>query len=478
MDELDQLDLVNYMKRFLLLAGKLSLKVIITSRPRDDIISLTKQSTVLNIPRVEINRDIRRYLNERLERTFLRYMKEEITKALCPQTEIMFLFVRLVVDDLELGSRTKKDVYAKLKNLPTSLTNLYEQSLEKLEGEPGKLGDSLLIYTGDEVRSVCFPLIEILENERVQVVHTSVSEFIRQLGRRLGQIRSGKSLFCDGEPGAQKCLIPYFQSEVARACLSYLSVPPEDLDQPPNRDFRDFRTYAVSNWQHHSRQAGSQSENLQEEREMTLKQVTITEHIATRDTVSESLEDYAWIRNPRSWERHLDYERETVQRQILAFKSLVESRYQWKSWILDAAEHDLLFKVYFGLRLPTSRPPSPLHVLAYYGLHHLAAALFEPTAQLGTAYIDPKPWILEKDGMGGTPLHVAAERASPFLKLLLLYQPSESINNRDAESRTSIHRAVGAGNTHSVQLLGAAGADIGLVDNMGRTALHLDASNR
>ena len=88
MDELVQLDLLTHMKRFLLLAGKLSLKVVITSRPRGDVISLTKQYTVLDIPRVEVNRDIRKYLNERLEQTILRGMKEEITEALCSQTEV------------------------------------------------------------------------------------------------------------------------------------------------------------------------------------------------------------------------------------------------------------------------------------------------------------------------------------------------------------------------------------------------------
>ncbi|KAJ5701489.1 hypothetical protein N7488_009037 [Penicillium malachiteum] len=278
-----------------------NIKVLMTSRPIARL-ETSLRSSMISIPQIRLEErmvdlDIAAYVQYRLRKSSI--AKEHwsvIEEAIPGRANGMFLYAKISMDAfLEPGA----DVQEVLQALPMDLNTMYNELLQehsRRSNVPFEL--QLLIlqfvthatrplrlleiaemmntrYSGsnrtlkeskDLVRAACGPLLEILPDETVSVIHHSFTEFLK------GYTRSkppGSSEYPTLEAGPTN-------SQLASACLSYLRagcLENLDLNNPANggweekkREFRlqfPFLEYASNNWYTHAHRAETSGENMQ-----------------------------------------------------------------------------------------------------------------------------------------------------------------------------------------------------------------------
>ncbi len=196
--------------------GPKSTKLIITSRPVPHLVDGLRGPPfgLIRLTKRAVESDIGTYIEQRLVQQEQRPLTEEqqvrIKETICQKAEGLFLYARLMLDQFMEQSATSVDRH--LQGLPESLEEMYVNLLHEHATRSGaglpfqswllswvthstrplrvtELA-TLVLSTPDQaglrndqdaksmVRTACGPLLEILENETVQIIHHSFTEFL------------------------------------------------------------------------------------------------------------------------------------------------------------------------------------------------------------------------------------------------------------------------------------------------------------
>ncbi|KAL5602094.1 hypothetical protein FOBRF1_009627 [Fusarium oxysporum] len=230
-----------------------TLKLLMTSRPSRTLQSTLRDSSIVHISLQQrlVDVDIHSYLNHRFDNASTlehhREAKKDLINMVAEKSEGLFLYAKLTMDQVEESLQTDaalniKDLEA---SLPVGLEQTYTSMLAKQRGEPGVTTDvqvlilEAVIHASRPLRlnelasllkcvrpdttepsafksliaTSCGPLIEILEDETLQVIHHSFTEFLR------GDTRSASTVGASDFP-----IIDSLQAHkhMAMNCLVYL----------------------------------------------------------------------------------------------------------------------------------------------------------------------------------------------------------------------------------------------------------------
>ncbi|KAH9210814.1 putative ankyrin repeat domain protein [Leptodontidium sp. 2 PMI_412] len=192
-----------------------SIKLIMTSRPLPHLQTVLKSPFIANIRLSghRVKMDITTYITHRLSTQKERSLSVEdqcvVKDVICQKADNLFLYARLMLDELFQQSTP---VLAHLQRLPSSLEDMYVNLLHEHSSRSGASlhfqslllscvahasrplrvtelaalinshGDRVGLNASQEaklmVRTSCGPLLEILNDETVQVIHHSFTEFL------------------------------------------------------------------------------------------------------------------------------------------------------------------------------------------------------------------------------------------------------------------------------------------------------------
>ncbi|KAG5767093.1 hypothetical protein H9Q72_004876 [Fusarium xylarioides] len=230
-----------------------TLKLLMTSRPSRTLQSTLRDSSIVHISLQQrlVDVDIHSYLNHRFDNapTLERHReaKKDLINMVAEKSQGLFLYAKLTMDQVEdsLQSDAALNIEDLEASLPVGLEQTYTSMLEKQRAEPGVTTDvqvltlEAVIHASRPLRlnelasllkcvrpditqpsafksliaTSCGPLIEILEDETLQVIHHSFTEFLR------GDTRSASTVGASDFP-----IIDSLQAHkhMAMNCLIYL----------------------------------------------------------------------------------------------------------------------------------------------------------------------------------------------------------------------------------------------------------------
>ncbi|KAF5514408.1 Ankyrin-2 [Colletotrichum fructicola] len=304
-DALDEMDQTEQTQSFLKTLAELGqssyskLKIVMTSRPLAIIEKPLRNAKFVSIRLEEdkVDRDIAVYVQDRLSTSSI---PEEyhvvIQRAVPGNANGLFLYAKLAIDSF---LRPEASIQQVLKNLPSNLDIMYRDILQEHATRSGMSQDIQILVmqwvthagrplrlleiaeiinttqgsktslnlkdTKELVRAACGPLLEILPNETICVVHHSLTEFLT------GSTTDPKTRnFPILEYGAtHNLLAAQCLSYLLSRCLDEVQLQPRKLSFRPahecpavvNHDKRwlaaPFLKYAALNWHHHVRKAES-----------------------------------------------------------------------------------------------------------------------------------------------------------------------------------------------------------------------------
>ncbi|KAF5664455.1 hypothetical protein FHETE_7046 [Fusarium heterosporum] len=299
-----------------------SLKFLMTSRPKQYLQSTLRDSSIVHISLQQrlVDADILSYLKHRFELALNsqrhRDLKQDIIEMVTRKSQGLFLYAKLTMDQVEdsLLSDGPIEVATLESSLPLGLEQTYTSMLAKQRREQGITVDVQVIVLEavthssrplrlSEVSSLvrcvrpdiiepssskrliatsCGPLIEILEDETLQVIHHSFTEFLRGDTRNAAAVVASDFPIIDSVQAHKhmtfNCL-QYLQSgallleaEKSGAVEIDASItfePPKHLVDPHEKFYKPadnndpfeyrqarlahpFLNYAVENWSYHA----------------------------------------------------------------------------------------------------------------------------------------------------------------------------------------------------------------------------------
>ena len=297
-------------------------KVMMTSRPKQYLQRALKDPQVIHVSLEEdlVKRDISVFVSHRAAQfgrdSVDRKTQEFIKDTVCERSRGLFLYARLMLDQVDQSIEEKDHSEASIREmvakLPVGLEEMYNrllfdhaaltsihQSIQILilqlvthSARPMRLieiakaleANPHIEKTGrdskDVVRTACGPLLEIMEDEMVQILHHSFTEFLLD-ARRIDHSTNEAPQFPVIEPATA-------HRDIAVACLARLQAGafdayPKDDDlemtevaaarfpgRSPARDF-DFRAiflqyplvdYAARKWPYHVKHYDVEDQNF------------------------------------------------------------------------------------------------------------------------------------------------------------------------------------------------------------------------
>lgn len=310
LDELDSEKTNDFLRRLVDLGQTCPdvVKVLMTSRPLPQIQNVLNTPSVLQV-RLEdrqTNKDISLFIQHRLREVHhvSEAAKDTIRRAVEDRVHPSFLYARLVLNDLlDEHKRSSVDIASAenaLLTLPSSMEDMYSQMLHdhsQVAGVPQKRQMLILqlathasrplrlleiatvldfLDMGDDgskhgdtknlTRMSCGPLLEILEDETVSIIHHSFTEFLSDKGRKQ---YTGSFPVIDSTKTHEL---------LALVCVRYLLSGPLSSWEirnspgiygdatPPSQQTLQFHhpflAYALANWDYHVRQLKELSEPL------------------------------------------------------------------------------------------------------------------------------------------------------------------------------------------------------------------------
>ncbi|KAF5601812.1 serine threonine phosphatase 6 regulatory ankyrin repeat subunit C [Fusarium subglutinans] len=261
-----------------------SVKVLLTSRPTSSIEAVMRGTRFLHIRMDEkaVDVDISSYVRYCLSGTSLSERDQRLVKEAVPgRANGLFLYAKLAMKSF---LDPEADIHEAIRKLPLDLDAMYIGILREHARRSGvpentqvlilqwvthatrplrllELADMLKTVEGsrfpdslkenkDLVRAACGPLIEVLPDETVSVVHHSLTEFL---------VGTSRTVHTPAYPILDSSPTHY---DLALACLRYICAgclqdetltPSETIDREHNRnlDF-PFASYAIKNWHAHA----------------------------------------------------------------------------------------------------------------------------------------------------------------------------------------------------------------------------------
>ncbi|CAG9983012.1 unnamed protein product [Clonostachys byssicola] len=294
-DALDEMDQGN--DTFLQALGSLGqfmpakVKVLITSRPVPSVEGPLRKTSGLHVRLQEnlVDLDISNYVDLMLAKSSIPEGDWKVIREAVPgRANGLFLYAKLAMDAfLEPGA----DIKSVIGQLPVDLNALYTDLLNEHAKRSGvdprvqhlilqvvthatrplrllQLTDLVMVANPDEnartvkdtkslIRAACGPLLEILADETVSVIHHSFTEYLK--GTTRARDSSGYPVLSIGTTHAQLALacLHYLQS----GCLDESEDAEEDnssnesTQRLQSRLKYPFLEYAAHNWYHHARQS-------------------------------------------------------------------------------------------------------------------------------------------------------------------------------------------------------------------------------
>lgn len=195
-----------------------SVKLFMTSRPKQYLQSALRDASIVHISLEDdlVGKDIALFITYRLKDVLSgdqnRQLRASLESTICRRSRGLFLYARLLVDQIipKLKATGQLDVQKLARNLPVGLEDMYNSMLhgntqsQKIETAVqvfllefvthssralrlNELANILASVFAPEklpgtpknvARTACAPLLEILEDETVQVIHHSLTEFL------------------------------------------------------------------------------------------------------------------------------------------------------------------------------------------------------------------------------------------------------------------------------------------------------------
>ncbi|TEY41047.1 hypothetical protein BOTCAL_0405g00050 [Botryotinia calthae] len=436
-----------------------NLQLFITSRPLDHIEELVCHEDSPPYIRLQLSsvidqskEDIRLYINQRIKksRRKLPVNMSPVVKELIAKCNGMILYARLMLDILERVPGNENLLLEELKKLPNDLAELYANLLGEIKSPdlaikafrwlvtcktPPTVDGLYGVYTisGGQENNIgterfksfliekCFPLIEILEDETVRLVHTTVAEFLK--GDSIGESYTKCPDLFLVKPGEG-------HQFVALICVKCLQ-----LSQPDIRPLQNLYEYSVLEWEAHSKLGEDQIVDCDTDREMLISFCTGPRFHVWLD-MRAKLDDRFKIYFA------LDYKRTyPTALHIVIFFDL---------WFLG--EHFLcqgtLRQKMLNARDATDS--TPLHLAASQGQPRIVHALLEAEARTGI-----------KDMNDSFPLHRAVRRGDPETLTELVGRYNEiDLQARDKYKLTPLHIACQLGWDECAKILIKRGASV------------------
>ncbi|RDW87374.1 ankyrin-1 [Coleophoma crateriformis] len=194
-----------------------SLKLIMTSRPRQDLQSSLRDTSIVHISLEDdlVGKDIRLYVSYRLKNHIpqddQQDLRESLVSIILKRSSGLFIYARLLLDQIipSLGS-AQLDIEGLVKTIPVGLEQMYNTMLFQ-QANSLKVNIQIQVFILDLAthssralrinelacilafafpssmmlggpkliaRSACAPLLEISEDQTVQVIHHSFTEFL------------------------------------------------------------------------------------------------------------------------------------------------------------------------------------------------------------------------------------------------------------------------------------------------------------
>ncbi|GLI72424.1 hypothetical protein PoHVEF18_000600 [Penicillium ochrochloron] len=274
-----------------------SLKVLILSRPVVAVESVLRPFSVpfIRLEESLVDMDIAMYVQHRLRNSSV---PEEfwnlITEAVPGRANGLFLYARLSMDAFLKPGADAQDVlkrlpadlnvmyndllreHAKRSNVPDDLQLLILQSIthatrplrllelaELIKATHAPVGNCSLKEIKELVRAACGPLLQVLHDETVSVVHHSFTEFLKGFTRSTAHDSSTYPILETGPTNQRlaKACLDYLTS----GCLDNLEIKKRKKDHEfffPKKDQQSgirlqfpFLEYAATNWYIHTRRA-------------------------------------------------------------------------------------------------------------------------------------------------------------------------------------------------------------------------------
>ncbi|KAG9233790.1 ankyrin repeat-containing domain protein [Amylocarpus encephaloides] len=423
-----------------------AIKIMITSRPKQYLQSGLRDTSIIHISLENdlISKEISLFLEYRLKKVLpqddQKRFLESLATTISERSRGLFLYARLLIDQITPILTSKEvDVERLTNNLPVGLEEMYNSMLEKQAASLSidiriqvfllelvthssralRLNELASILASNFpasmiqgspkviARSACAPLLEVLEDETVQVIHHSFTEFLISADRAISNEPNRRAQFPVLDPdNVHKRLtivcLDYLTSGTLRVpkpivIQSVYSKPSNPDDKKESQyDYQEaklghpFLEYAVGNWAFHASKFDREDEDF-------LRSITN-------------------FLNP----------------ECVDFEQWVELE-----WAKGAG---------FS-RSRKNRMPAPLHIAAFAGLTTYARMLL--TTDLS---VDPL------DALKRTPLHWACSRGHHSMASILL----ESGAVPDVEDRRGvkpIHEAARKNHSSIVKMLLDAGVD-------------------
>ncbi|KUI70689.1 Serine/threonine-protein phosphatase 6 regulatory ankyrin repeat subunit B [Cytospora mali] len=448
-----------------------NLQIVITGRPTqklrpvyDDSLCIQLQlSTVVG----KLDKDIERYILSRIQNEDSVFPAEmsRVVDILKSRSSGMILYARLMLDILQNKVGTEDDLLEEMEKLPKTLTTLYADRLKNIPDKKfaRRILEWLVIcrrpFTVDGLRGVdiidraiwpterfdldkakppkdlgknscgrdlfstyrladLLPLIEILEDKTVRLVHATVSQFL------LGEEVEEDGVQC---PDAFRVRLADSHKHITITCVAYLRWNLNADNRTILRgvlDNEDLHEYAVLEWPDHCKK--SEAQIMDKERERTV---------------------------------------------IMAFFGRDDV---FQAWLTARVELDSLFRARFGLFGRHFVLPQPLHVAVFFNIWRFGRTLLTDTninardatgstalhIAAGQGYPEIVQELLEQgarmdiaDHSGAYPLHSAVRRGNHETLAQLADTDQANINVPDKYKFTPMHMACQLGWTQCVAIL-------------------------
>jgi ankyrin repeat protein len=432
-----------------------SVKILMTSRPKQYLQGILRDTSIVHISLEQdlVGKDITVFVLHRLRGALQdddqEQLREALVSTICARSRGLFLYARLLLDQIipALQLMQRLDIEELASSLPVGLEDMYNsmlfQQAESLNVEtsiqvfllecvthsarPLRLNElasiaacvfpppTILGTPKAIVRSACAPLLEIMEDETVQVIHHSFTEFLINAERATTSSLSVKRQFpvLDTKEAHRKLTI---------TCLNYLQSGA--LKRNKKRAQRDTEEEPRSR----CAKCGEGSCDCNKDEDCYDYQAARLQY----PFLEYAVENWAYHAS------HYDVVDEDLFRSINSFSDSISD--DFRTWLSLKWNNTGQFPV-------GNQRPSALHIAAYTG-----------QAKYATMLLRKGQSVHALDVEGRTPLHWACRRNHPKMVGFLL----ENGANPDAEDSRGvkpIHEAAKKNYAAIVGMLLEAGVD-------------------
>ncbi|PMD29241.1 ankyrin [Hyaloscypha variabilis F] len=429
-----------------------AVKLLMTSRPKQYLQSSLRDTSIVHISLEDdlVGKDIALFLSYRLK-NFLPgddkcEFRESLVSAIAERANGLFLYARLLLDQIipSLGSE-QMDVEHLVKSLPIGLEEMYNSMLFQ-QATSLKIGTQVQVFLlelathssralrlnemasvlastfpvsmipgGPKViaRAACAPLLEILEDETVSVIHHSFTEFLLNSDRITTESYSKTPQFPALNPAQ-------VHKNLSVICMEYL--------RAGGLKVRDNDVVVE-----HSTEVKPRRHLLRRNRDV----VEETDGYSYQDAkLSYPFLEYA----VSNWAYHASkYDIEDIEFFWFLSVFMDPKSMDFKKW--------LQLEWMKGLHLSEVRVPTPLHIAAFAGLTRYATQLLAEGATVDA-----------RDAEDRTPLHLACARGHISMVSLLL-KNGAILDPEDTRGVKPIHEAARRNHATIVRMLLGAGID-------------------